>query len=75
APHIKAPPGVPVTNFYQRRSFWFFEGPEVAGAVANIFVPGETHFTITQHETVKTTIERIILEKRGIGRPLGGHYE
>ena len=75
APHIKAPPGVPVTNFYQRRSWWFFEGPEVAGAVANIFIPGRDHWTITGHDTVRQTIEQIILEKRAIGRPLGGHYE
>jgi len=28
APDVKAPPGVPTTNFYQRRSWWF-QGPVV----------------------------------------------
>jgi len=73
APDVQAPPGVPTTNFYQRRSWWF-QGPEVEGAIANIFVPDAFHVDITQKELVKTTIERTIVESRGMGQPLGGRY-
>jgi RHS repeat-associated protein len=73
APDVKAPPGVPVTNFFQRRSWWF-QGPEVEGAAANIFVPGTFHLNITQHESVKVTIEQTIIESRGIGESSGGRY-
>jgi pimeloyl-ACP methyl ester carboxylesterase len=73
APDVKAPPGVPVTNFYQRRSFWF-QGPEVGGALANIFVPDAYHTNITDTDVVKKAIELTILEKRGVGEPLGGRY-
>ena len=73
APDVKAPPGVPTTNFYQRRSWWF-QGPEVEGAIANIFVPGAFHIDITETEVVKTTIERTVVESRGMGQPTGGRY-
>ena len=64
---------MPVTNFYQRRSWWF-QGPEVAGARANIFVPGEFHLTITGHPLVRRAIEQTIFESHGIGQTLGGRY-
>jgi RHS repeat-associated protein len=73
APDVKAPPGVPVTNFYQRRSLWF-QGPEVEGALANVFVPDAFHTDITGRDLVKQAIEATILEKRGVGQPLGGRY-
>jgi RHS repeat-associated protein len=73
APDVKAPPGVPVTNFYQRRSWWF-QGPEVGGARDNIFVPGAFHQTITGVESVRDTIEQTIIESRGLTDSLGGRY-
>jgi RHS repeat-associated protein len=73
APDVKAPPGAPTTNFYQRRSWWF-QGPEVEGAVANIFVPGAFHIDITETEVVQGTIERTITESRGMGQTTGGRY-
>lgn len=73
APDVMAPPGVPVTNFYQRRD-WYFQGPEVAGARANVFVPGAFHLNITDHDLVRRTIEQTIRESRGLGESLGGRY-
>jgi pimeloyl-ACP methyl ester carboxylesterase len=73
APDVKAPPGVPVTNFYQRRSWWF-QGPEVGDARANIFVPGYFHSDITRSELVQGTIERMIIESRGLSESIGGRY-
>lgn len=73
APDVKAPPGVPVTNFYQRRSWWF-QGPEVGGARDNIFVPGAFHQTITGVESVRNTIEQTTIESRGLTDSLGGRY-
>jgi pimeloyl-ACP methyl ester carboxylesterase len=73
APDVMAPPGVPVTNFHQRRSWWF-QGPEVGDARANIFVPEAFHLTITEQPVVQRTIEQTIFEGRGIGESLGGRY-
>ncbi len=73
APDVKAPPGAPVTNFYQRRSWWF-GGPEVEGAVANIFAPEAFHGDITRKMIVQDTIVQTIFESRGVGQPLGGRY-
>jgi RHS repeat-associated protein len=74
APDVKAPPGVAVTNFYQRRSWWF-QGPEVGDARANIFVPGYFHSNITGSDIVQDTIEQTIIEGRGQTDPLGGRYK
>jgi pimeloyl-ACP methyl ester carboxylesterase len=73
APDVKAPPGVPVTNFYQRRSWWF-QGPAVGDARANIFVPEAFHSDITEKGIVRGTIEQTIFESRGLGESLGGRY-
>ena len=73
APDVKAPPGTPVTNFYQRRSWWF-QGPEVEGALANIFVPDAFHVNITANDIVKDSIVQTIRESRRMGESLGGRY-
>jgi len=46
----------------------------VEGAIANIFVPGAFHNDITETELVKTTIQRTIIESKGIGQSTGGRY-
>jgi SNF2 family DNA or RNA helicase len=52
----------------------FFLGPEVGDARANIFVPGYFHSDITRSELVQGTIERTIIESRGLSESIGGRY-
>lgn len=61
---------MPVTNFYQRRSWWF-QGPEVGDAQANIFVPGAFHQTIKEALSVRRSIEETIIESRSLTDSLG----
>ena len=42
---------------------------------SNIFVPGAFHVDITENKVVQTTIERTIVESRGIGQSTGGAIE
>jgi RHS repeat-associated protein len=70
------PPGVPVTNFYQENVGWasrFIRGREVVGADANVLITGTSHLTITEHGTVRDTIQNTILAPR-TAPSLGGRY-